>query len=310
MCGVAGVLAPNAKKEDRFQIAWRLLLNTQIRGRDSTGIGFYDQYRNPIVVKAPVKAEEFVKLDDFHDRFMEHDPSTFILHCRAKTKGSEKQSENNHPVYSKQTGIMLVHNGRVQDDRWRTTYEDGSQPYLYTGFDAEVDTEAALRMIETMRFIPRDDDGAVNPERVRSIPKEQWTPQVSWAKAIDDATFNLGGTYVLNVMVPDEENTVYLVRHDNPITVAWVPALEGIVWASTKEILEKSLTFQDKVYGLFSRNRTLENHQYEIPNNHMLRFTMGADGVPEWEMFELKPGMGNPFAFSVTKDEVARTVEA
>jgi glucosamine 6-phosphate synthetase-like amidotransferase/phosphosugar isomerase protein len=243
MCGIAGFLAPNMTTTARRHLAARLLLASMSRGRSATGLGYHKQGA-PLLMKAEGPADDFVRSDAFKE--LKDLPQAVILHARATTKGTEKNNVNNHPVCSKSTGIMLVHNGTVEDDDWRLKDDSGVNPYIYEDFDGEVDTEAILRLIETMRLIPRQgDDLQVVPEQVAATEKTQWIPLVDWFRAIDDATYNIKGSFACAMLVPEEPDSVYLWRHSSPLYVAYVPEWDAVVWASTEQILANALASQD-----------------------------------------------------------------
>lgn len=253
MCGIAGAIMPNSTPEERLRVARNLLIESQTRGTDATGIGFHLDDGTPQVLKHGTKAAEFVKAPVFNGLEL---PSTFILHTRRTTKGSEKDNKNNHPLVSAATGAILVHNGVVDDDNWRAVNEDGGNPYMYESFRAEVDTEAILNLIVTMRMIPRNDDLSVTPEVVAATPKEDWRPQVSWMRAIDDATCNLEGSgFACALLVPDEPNTLHLFRHNNPLFVAYIPEWDAVVFSSEEKILAKAIshTRVEHLFGIFPK---------------------------------------------------------
>jgi glucosamine 6-phosphate synthetase-like amidotransferase/phosphosugar isomerase protein len=259
MCGIAGAILPNATPQERHRIASNLLFESIIRGTDAAGIGYHENGQ-VVIVKNGVSAKEFIREEQFlalNDKL----PSTFIVHTRATTQGSEKTNGNNHPVTAAASGIILVHNGTVDDKYWRATNEDGTNPYIYGQFTAQVDTECIPILVETMRYIPRGADFSVDPEVVEATPKENWKPTVSWLRAIDDAAANLEGSFACAMLVPEEPDTLYLWRHSSPLVVAYVPEWDGIVFASEAKILERALCEVEvkTIFGVF------EQKQYNMP---------------------------------------------
>jgi glucosamine 6-phosphate synthetase-like amidotransferase/phosphosugar isomerase protein len=281
MCSISGMLAPKLRPDQRHRIARGLLIAGIDRGRSATGIGFH---RNgaPVVVKAAESSYEFVGNQPFAD--LRNDlPAAVICHTRATTKGTEKNNVNNHPVLSKATGLMLVHNGTVEDEDWRTKDDDGQNPYIYENFDGEVDTEAILRMIETCRLIPRKEDLDIDPEMVANTPKGEWSAKVDLLKAIDDACFNIKGSYACALLDPDDPNTVYLWRgHNSPLYVAYVKELHAVVWASTEKILVEGLKQEKtKLHFNFFPERQIYVPDYygiDLPEKRLLRVTATEKG--------------------------------
>lgn len=240
MCGIVGMIAPRADREWVRKTARKLLLATEVRGKDATGIGYHIDGK-PYILKDGVPAHEFVYSEKF-DEFVENIPGTWIGHCRAATQGCPTNNNNNHPLVSESTGIILVHNGHVEDRPWRAVRRDtGDNPYILNQFTTEVDSEALLRCWETLRYIPREPDGSIIPERVEVTPKDQWVPEVSWATAAEDLVYNMGGTFAFAGLIPEEPDTVYLFRVGRPLYLAYLPEEDAIVFASTQEILKNGL---------------------------------------------------------------------
>jgi glucosamine--fructose-6-phosphate aminotransferase (isomerizing) len=286
VCGIAGGIAPRSSAEWRFDILWRQLWYTEDRGKDASGVGWHDANRSARVVKAPLRGSEFINTPQFEDIYEEM-PTTWIAHCRATTKGTEKNNVNNHPVYSKQTQLMLVHNGMVQDEKWRVTRPDGTNPYVYAPFDGEVDTEAILRVLETTWLAPRDENGRLVPEIVENTAKELWTPQVSLMKAIDDAVYNIQGGFALSILAPDEPDTVYLVKHNNPIFVAYFEEEDAIIWTSTENIF-KGVIAGEKKFGFFPPKR-MDYLSVEPENDSLVRISAKPEGGFDIEQKKITP---------------------
>jgi glucosamine 6-phosphate synthetase-like amidotransferase/phosphosugar isomerase protein len=306
MCGLAGGIAPRLSSSERHDILRKQLIYTVERGRDASGVGFHID-GDPHVVKLPLEGPKFVKEEVFEE-LEEILPVTWIAHNRgASIRGSEKLNHKNHPVLSKQTGVMLVHNGNIRNDSvWRM--ENGDNPYVLHKFDGEVDTEAALRLIETARYIPREHDLTIDPERVKNIPKEEWTPSVDWMKAIDDATYCLTGDFVLNVLVPDEPNTVYLVRHNNPLYLAYVPEWEALLWTSTHEIMKKVLTSyeSEQVFNFLYRTKekTVDYYGRDVPQDTLTKISWDEQNGFQVDHRSIKPASFSKANVTVTKESV------
>lgn len=286
MCGIAGAFLPHVDPADRWEIAQRLLLAAQGRGEDAAGIGYHKDGK-PVVVKAGTSAVKFVQSEAFGD-LKEDISDNFVLHARKTTQGHEKDNLNNHPLTSKESGAILVHNGTVYDEDWRATDENGDNPYMWGSFDGSVDTESILRLVETMRFIPREENLSVDPEKVAVIPKKDWKVGVSWMKAIDDAMYNMRGSFACALLPPEEPNRVYLWCHDKPLYVAYVEEFQGIVWGSTQGIVEAGLTETETkwIYNYFPAHEewVLDYAGKLLSNNRLLR----VDYAPERNVFAFK----------------------
>ena len=130
MCGISGFVRLGISDEECKLLAQTLLLELESRGTDATGI-----YTNGWVTKAPFSAKNFVDfLPEEYGKFT-------LLHNRNYTKGSPKDNNNNHPLYSE--NWVLIHNGVIEMDRIAT--------YPYQG---QVDTEILLSYVEKEGMLP------------------------------------------------------------------------------------------------------------------------------------------------------------
>lgn len=129
-----------------------------------------------------------------------------IGHTRFTTQGSEKQNYNNHPFYSKK-GFALAHNGVLYNDR------ELRQKYMLPYTKIETDSYIAVQLLEYF--------GGADIESIRKMSEF------------------VEGSFVFTILRND--NTLFLVKGTNPITVYHFAELGIYVYASTKEILEKAL---------------------------------------------------------------------
>jgi len=149
MCGILGLVRlENSEITDheQFKVFERLLKLNEDRGRKATGYAcFVDD--KLLIRKAPLSASVFLKRyrELIYDEVSK--ASIVIAHVRLPTKGSEFNSNCNHPLFTK-SGLVLVHNGWIlNDDRLFEKYE--------LERDGEVDSEALLKLVE---FYKRDFD--------------------------------------------------------------------------------------------------------------------------------------------------------
>jgi glucosamine--fructose-6-phosphate aminotransferase (isomerizing) len=135
MCGIGGFISFSDKKPNKDKISNMFCL-LQSRGRDACGLAFIRE-GNLIVNKAPIPSSEMVQSKDWQELEL---PRIMILHTRMKTQGSEKDPNNNHPLYNKE-GIAIVHNGIIHNDHeifGKNQKRDG-----------QVDSEAILAVISS-----------------------------------------------------------------------------------------------------------------------------------------------------------------
>lgn len=247
MCGIYGIIG-NAPAAFKRKTLIRLALETQIRGEDATGFAWVDEEGVTRVIKQAKKAKEYVNTQAFKD-LLKIMPPIVIGHNRKKTVGDPGDNNNNHPFLSKTTGLALIHNGAISNHaKWRVLHDDGTNPFIYAPFEAEVDSEALLRMIETFLLIPRQEDLSVDENVVFATPKEEWVRSVPVEFAIQDAVHNLSGGEACALIDSENPNTVWLWCTTNPLCLAYIKEHDCLIFASTPEILKASLRQVKKKY--------------------------------------------------------------
>ena len=221
MCGIAGYFvnrqvdgkSPNPKLLGL--LAQNLMEGIETRGRDATGYAFVSQADKFVKLgKAPVNASAFLELGG-HLLSKAHTPKSMpqmmLLHTRAATKGEPANNWNNHPIYSKETGLCLIHNGwLINDDELVAEHK--------LRLDAQVDSEAYLRVIE--KFYLRDEKKSVE-------------------NAIAAATGVAFGSIACAMIQAGRRGTLWLWRDEGPISLAQTDW--GWVFASTTAILSKAM---------------------------------------------------------------------
>ena len=126
MCAIFGISFLNGctltDYETVGKLISRLFKNSQVRGRDAAGIAVASRSKIAIL-KRDLSADLFTSVVTFENAIKTYcdiattsdlSPISIIGHCRAKTKGSERVYENNHPIRS--GNIVGVHNGIVGND--------------------------------------------------------------------------------------------------------------------------------------------------------------------------------------------------
>ena len=114
MCGIAGWFRYGNIKPTETELT-SLFTSLQTRGTDAAGIAWIKD-GSIRLLKAPVRASEFVELPDFKKVTPDIlDADWVLLHCRQATNGSPRMNENNHPIFNKKG--MIIHNGVVTVDK-------------------------------------------------------------------------------------------------------------------------------------------------------------------------------------------------
>lgn len=235
MCGLVGFLAPHLDHKQRATLLTDLLRASQKRGPDATGIAFVTDSEMQIL-KKPLDANKFCQDKEFLEKTQEL-PPVVMGHTRAasragsgngynKTTGDEKLSgadhnPNNHPFFSQATGIALAHNGFLDRGFWEKSAGDNNSSILLP-FESTTDSEVALRVLEA--FMLADGD------------------RLSLLDCIDNLCLNVSGSYAYSIVHESDPNSIWLVKKDKPLFVAWVPSYKAVIFASEKEIITTAIT--------------------------------------------------------------------
>lgn len=203
MCAIYGFLDYGKKVSTKMQktLIRQLSVAAECRGTDATGISYVKD--GAIVTFKQPKPAHKTKL------YFPKDTSAVIGHNRFTTQGSEKKNCNNHPFEGRtpEHGFALAHNGILYNDR------EIRRMHQLPLTQIETDSYAAVQLLEQEK--------SLNMESIRQM-----------AETVE-------GTFVFTILRSD--NTLFLVRGDNPLTIYHFPALGLYVYASTKEILHKGL---------------------------------------------------------------------
>ena len=155
MCGQVGIIFGKkrrriAEREYLNEVFIRMLLCSEERGPHASGMAWLRTDGDFRLFKRPIRAHRLVRESTFHELMAEVDNQTTILmgHTRWRTRGSETNSRNNHPIRS---GIIIgTHNSTIYNAN-----------YLFRRLGlpryAEVDSELLFRLAD--RFAP---DGTID----------------------------------------------------------------------------------------------------------------------------------------------------
>lgn len=136
MCGIFGFIT-DKPGNDKYKLVKKLMLESEVRGDDATGVAFVTKDNRVHVIKSAIPAPEFVEkvLPKLEEEISQ--TKLVIGHTRSWTVGPPSDNNNNHPVYS--THWVMVHNGMCSNINKIKDF-----PYLGT-----VDSELYLAQIET-----------------------------------------------------------------------------------------------------------------------------------------------------------------
>jgi glucosamine 6-phosphate synthetase-like amidotransferase/phosphosugar isomerase protein len=212
MCGIAGIFdVQKSKKLERVKLAKHLMLAIEQRGRHASGYAYHGK-DSIMVEKADMTASDFVQAAPLFTEPFKLKPRSILLHTRYATQGSPRNNYNNHPIYSKISGLTLIHNG------WLTNEREVIAKFNLDK-DGEVDSETVLRLIEHF----------VLNERKRITT------------AIKLAMRELEGRFACALISEKYPDTLWLWRNGNPLYCYRDERTGALIFASTAELLEEAL---------------------------------------------------------------------
>ena len=203
MCAVFGFLDYKSKISNTIlkKLIQNLSIAAEIRGTDATGISYVNHGK--VVTFKKAKPAHKVKL------YFPKNTRTVIGHTRMTTQGSEKYNYNNHPFegHCGTETFALAHNGVLYNDaEWKAKYHLPKTPI-------ETDSYVAVQLLEQEKQL--------------------------YAESIKKMAELVNGSFVFTILRND--NTLFLVKGNNPLTIYHFPKIGIYVYASTKSILDNAL---------------------------------------------------------------------
>lgn len=203
MCCLFGFVdyAGSLSVKQKDRLIRELSIAAEARGTDATGIA-YNTSRGLQIYKRPVAAH----------RLHLHIPSeahVVMGHTRMATQGSAKKNYNNHPFFGhiKEESFALAHNGVIWNDLELRRTKHLARTKVQT------DSFIAVQLIEQQK--------ALNLSILKCMAEQ------------------VEGSFSFSVL--SEQDELWLVKGDNPLTIVHFPAVGVYVYASTAEILNKAL---------------------------------------------------------------------
>ena len=178
-----------------------LSIAAEARGTDATGIA-YNTSRGLQIYKRPLAARRLQLRIPVEARAV-------MGHTQMTTQGSAKKNFNNHPFFGCVKGkcFALAHNGVLWNDRGLRHTKHLPKTKIQT------DSYVAVQLLEQQKALDFD----------------------SLAKMAEQVE----GSFSFAVL--DEQDALWIVKGDNPLTIVHFPAVGVYVYASTAEILNKAL---------------------------------------------------------------------
>ena len=203
MCCLFGILDYGGKlsRKEKTKILSVLSIACEERGTDATGIA-YNSGDCLRVYKRPLPAHLlWFKIYE--------DTRAVMGHTRMTTQGSEKYLPNNHPFPGKagEVNFALSHNGVLSNDKRLRRQHDLPATKI------ETDSYIAVQLLEA-------------------------AGEISF-QSLADMAEKLEGSFTMTVLTDDD--TLYVVRGDNPFTLFHFEKLGFYIYASTEPILKTAL---------------------------------------------------------------------
>ena len=244
MCAIYGFLDYGKKISNKMlkNLIRELSIAAECRGTDATGISYVSGGKI-VTFKQPKPAHK-MKL------YFPKGTTAVIGHNRLTTQGNEKFNCNNHPFEGKtaQHGFALAHNGVLYNDK--EIRREKSLPKT----KIETDSYAAVQLLEK--------GAAVNMDSVRSMAEIVY------------------GSFVFTILRDD--NTLFLVKGSNPLTLYHFPEIGLYIYASTKEILANAM-----------KNAGFKAKYKEIPVKSSEILSIDTDGKISRGSFQMQENQMN-----------------
>jgi hypothetical protein len=248
MCCLFGLIDSRNQfgAKEKSRILSVLATECEERGTDATGIA-YCSHRHLSIYKRPIAAHRM--------RFRIPADSRVIMgHTRMTTQGDARKNRNNHPFlgYVENKPFALAHNGVLWNDGILRRTKHLPKTKIQT------DSYVAVQLLEQQKALDFD-----------SLAKmaEQ-----------DEGSFSFA--------VLDEQDALWIVKGDSPLSIAYFPECGVYVYASTAEILNRALTRYGRQLGC---RKTVEVEMGELlkidRRGHITRATFDASKLcrPSWE---------------------------
>lgn len=237
MCAVFGFLDYKSKISNTIlkKLIQNLSIAAEVRGTDATGISYVNHGK--VVTFKKAKPAHKMKL------YFPRNTRAVVGHTRMTTQGSEKCNYNNHPFNGRcgTETFALAHNGMLYNDaELKTKYRLSKTPI-------ETDSYVAVQLLEQEKQL-----------HTESIKK--------MAELVN-------GSFVFTILRND--NTLFLVKGNNPLTLYHFPKIGIYVYASTKSILDNALQ-QVNLSDKFCEIEISEGEIVEIASNGKLSKTTFA----------------------------------
>ena len=264
MCSLFGFLdyGHQLSRKARHRLLSVLSAACEERGTDATGIAYNFDGRQHIF-KRPIPAHLM-----WYRVPME---ATAVMgHTRMTTQGSALRNENNHPFQGSagNTNFALAHNGVLYNDKIL------QKEFKLPASKIETDSYVAVQLVEKF--------GRMDFEGLRAMAEE------------------LEGSFTITALT--ERDELYFVKGNNPMCIYHYPAAKLYVYASTEEILKKTMLQAQLRLGkaekinLFSGELLRIDARGKITRNHFDDNRLYSAFSFPWSRWESRETVKRPYA--------------
>jgi glucosamine 6-phosphate synthetase-like amidotransferase/phosphosugar isomerase protein len=220
------------------------------RGRTASGLA-YVSVGSIKVIKKNVQAMKFINLPEYDKTEAEcvnfdiaNPPLSILGHCRLKTKGTELDNRNNHPIICNK--IVGVHNGCISND------DDLFRIYAKMfGRNGEVDSEIIFALIDYFS---------------RTCPIHE---------AIHKMSAIVQGSFACAMVHEMQPHVIWLFRRYNPCDVVLFNNVGLLSWSSERNYIKSAIS------GFIGEGEDIQLPQnsgmgIDLHRNRIHRFTIDA----------------------------------
>lgn len=221
MCSIFGIAflkGHTFKNKDLFKLILKnLTKEAESRGRTASGLAF-TTFENIGILKKNVSGQRLVELPEFEEAFDTYVdfsryamPFSVMGHCRLKTKGTELDNKNNHPIIRDK--IIGTHNGIISnDDILFDLFKDKIER------NGDVDSEIIFALID---FMSKTFD--INSSIKKSVKI-------------------LKGSLACGMLHTGHPHSFWLFRTSNPCELVIYKKFGLIAWASDGNFISKAFS--------------------------------------------------------------------
>ena len=216
MCAIFGLGFMNGHKMRNSQLIQNyvraLFLQNMARGRTASGLAYVSN-SGIKVIKKDTFAKTFISLPEYSKVESEcltfdisKSPISILGHCRQKTKGTEKNNKNNHPIIC--GNVVGMHNGCISNDD--ELFKIYSRMFSRNG---EVDSEIIFALIN------------------------HFAKECSIHESIQKMSSIVHGSFACAMVHEMHPHVIWLFRRYNPCDVMLFEDVGLFSWASNKEYI-------------------------------------------------------------------------